>query len=165
MNKKKFEKFYSDNIDKIYRFVFFRVGGDKDLAEDLVSEVFMKAYNSFAVYDENISKSAWLITIARNHLANYWRDRKLTSPLPTGEDGEESESVWLDSGIVKFKQEENGRQVYELLEKLNPDEKEVVTFHYLFGYSYSEIAQMRGSSEGAVKVAAHRAIKKMRGRL
>lgn len=161
MDKKRFEKFYQENIDKIYRFVFFRVGGDKELAQDLVSEIFMKALKAFETYDEKISKSAWLITIARNHLANYWRDRKLTSSLPQDED-ENTEAVWLSSAISAFKGREHSQQAYELLETLEASEKEIVTFHYIFGYSYAEIAQMRGTSEGAIKVAAHRAIKKMR---
>ncbi len=158
--KKDFERFYQDHIDKVYRFVFFRVSGNKELAEDLVSEIFMKALTHFADYDKNVSVSAWIMTIARNHLANHWRDHKQTSPLPEDEE-ESSDKLWLNVAVSEFKTEETKRQLRELLERLSDQDREIVTFHYLLGYNYAEIAGMKGMTETAVKVAAHRAIKKL----
>lgn len=162
MQKKDFEKFYQDNVDKIYRFVFFRIGGNKELAEDLVSEIFMKALEKFESYDDKISRSAWIFTIAKNHLINHWRDTKPTASLTyTDENGDEVECQIADS-IDPNEERLKKAEIYELLAKLEPKEKDIVTFHYLMGYNYCEIAQMLGSSETAVKVAAHRAVKKMR---
>jgi len=158
--KAEFEKFYNTNIDKVYRFVFFRVGGNKELAQDLVSEIFMKAMEHFADYDRKKSVSAWIFTIAKNHLANYWRDNKQTSSLPEDED-ESSDGFWLKSAVNLFKKEAAKRQISELLEKLDESSREIVTFHYLLGYSYAEIADMKNMTEIAVKVAAHRAVKKL----
>jgi len=160
--KADFEKFYNENMDKIYRFVFFRVGANKELAEDLVSEIFMKALEKFDTYDEKISRSAWIFTIAKNHLINHWRDSKPVDSLPeVNEEGIENSS-WIKKTLEIHKQLLTKREIYDLLAKLDDDDREIVTFHYLVGYSYSEIAEMRGSTEAAVKVAAHRAIKKMR---
>ncbi len=158
--KNEFEQFYRDHIDKVYRFIFFRVGGNKDLAEDLVSEIFIKALNHFGEYDDTVSVSAWIMTIARNHLANHWRDQKQTSGLPEDEE-ESSDKFWLNIAVNKFKSEEIRRQLRELLDNLHEDDREIVTFHYLLGYNYAEIAAMKQMSETAVKVAAHRAIKKL----
>lgn len=162
--KADFERFYKENLDKIYRFVFFRVGADKELAEDLVSEIFIKALNAFDSYDEKISRSAWVFTIAKNHLANYWRDHKKESSLPGGEEEEtgESDAFWHKIAFKNYQQMVLKQQVYEFLEVLEGEEKDLVTLHYLFGYSYAEIAEMRESTEAAVKVAAHRALKKIR---
>jgi RNA polymerase sigma-70 factor, ECF subfamily len=159
-NKKEFEKFYNTHIDKVYRFVFFRIGGDKDLAQDLVSEIFMKALKHFFDYDEAKSVSAWIFTIAKNHLANYWRDKKQISFLPDDED-ELNNNFWLKSAINAFKKETDKRLVNELLEKLDEDAREIVTFHYILGYNYMEIAKMKNMSETAVKTAAYRAVKKL----
>ena len=52
MSKRKFEKFYNQHMDKVYRYVFFRVSRDRELAQDLVSEIFIKALNNFSKYDE-----------------------------------------------------------------------------------------------------------------
>src|SRR3989344_7447047 len=163
--KREFEKFYEEHFDKVYRFVFFRSGGDRETTEALVSEIFMKALQHFKDYDVKISKSAWIMTITRNHLFNHWRDTKKTYALPQGEDedGEfNSDSFWLKLGIQKWQKETNRQEAVQYLTKLEPEEAEIVTFHYLIGYNYAEIGQMKGMSEGAVKVAAHRAIKKLR---
>ncbi len=161
MNKKpEFEKFYNTHVDKVYRFVYFRIGGDKTLAQDLVSEIFIKALEHFMDYDEKKSRSAWIFTISKNHLANYWRDRKPTSALPEDEN-ESNDDFWLKSAINLAKKDVVKRQISELLETLDENAREIVTFHYLLGYSYAEIADMKGMSETAVKVAAHRAVKKL----
>ncbi|MEK7131788.1 MAG: RNA polymerase sigma factor [Patescibacteria group bacterium] len=161
MNKKaEFEKFYNTHIDKVYRFVYFRIGADKVLAQDLVSEIFIKALENFINYDEKKSRSAWIFTIAKNHLANHWRDKKPVGSLPEDED-EANDDFWLKSAVSAFKKEATKRQVYDLLEELDTSSREIVTFHYLLGYNYAEIAAIKNMSETAVKVAAHRAIKKL----
>lgn len=159
-NKKEFEKFYNTHVDKVYRFVFFRVGGNKDLAQDLVSEIFIKTLEHFSDYDEKKSVSAWIFTIAKNHLANHWRDTKPTSSLPEDE-AEANDVFWLKSAVNLFQKEAAKRHVSELLARLDENSREIVTFHYILGYSYAEIAAIRDMSETAVKVAAHRAIKKL----
>ena len=169
MSKREFEKFYNNHLDKVYRFVFFRCNGNRELTEDLVSEIFMKALEHFDSYDEKVSKSAWIMTITRNHLANYWRDSKKTSLLPEDEDREDQEGTgdgfWLAAAKHIFEKEKSQSEVYELLAKIEPAEAELVTFHYILGYSYAEIGELKGQTEGAVKVAAHRALKKLRSLL
>jgi len=169
-HKKLFENFYNTNIDKIYRFVFFRTGQNKELAEDLVSEIFFKVLKNFENYDEKISRSAWIFTIAKNHLANYWRDnaKKIDVSLSetTIRDDENGdiaiEEKWFESSFKKFEDYETKREIYDMLAKLDAVDQDLVTLHYLFGYNYNEIAQMKGKTETAIKVAVHRVIKKMR---
>lgn len=160
--KKEFEKFYKANIDKVFRFVFFRCQ-DRELAEDLVSEIFIKVLNNFESYDSTRSQSAWVMTIAKNHLANYWRDRKVTVPIEGTDEDDDSEEDghWLKSALFEAEKQANKRFTYELLAKIPPEEAEIVTLHYIIGYSYSEIAAIQSKTEGAVKVAAHRIIKKL----
>lgn len=160
VKKHDFEKFYQTHLDKVYRFVFFRVSANKELAEDLVSEIFMKALEHFETYDPKISQSAWIMTICKNHMANYYRDKKPVGSLPEETD-ENVDSFWLNLASRAFKKESIKKEIYELLAKLDENTREIVTFHYIFGYSYLEIAEMKGMTETAVKVAAHRAIKKL----
>ncbi len=161
--KRNFEKFYQENFDKVYRFVFFRCQ-EKQQAEDLVSEIFMKVLENFSKYDESKSKTAWLMTITRNHLANYWRDRKVTVSIDASLDEENDapdDEKWLKSALFEAQKLANKSLVYEILEKLDPKEAEIVTLHYIFGYNYAEIAALNNMTEGAVKVASHRIVKKM----
>jgi RNA polymerase sigma-70 factor (ECF subfamily) len=167
MNRKKeFEQFYNDNLDKLYRFVFFRVGKDQNLAEDLISEIFMKVVENFDSYDVEKSRTAWLYTIAKNHLANYWRDKKdiqSLTEISEDDDVEDLEGSWFKTSVDKFKNQEENGSVYDILSTLAIEDREIVTFHYLYGYSYLEIAQMTNKTETAIKTTAYRAIKKLKG--
>ena len=163
MSKRRFEKFYNKHIDKVYRFVFFRVGQNKELTEDLVSEIFLKALDKFATYDENKSISAWIMTISKNHLANYWRSKKENVSLDEQQESEQhtQDKTIFGRAMKIFNKEQKIAEVYEIIENLGEEEKEIVTLHYICGYKYIEIAEMRGEKLSAVKVRAHRAIKKL----
>ena len=152
-----FERFYRKNVDRIYRYVFFRVGRNREVAEDLVSEIFMKAHRAFDSYDPSVSKSAWMYRIAHNHLANYYRDKKETVDL---------EDVVLtlpgEQGVETMIRKEEDAHLRAILDKLSPDDRKLVTMKYLEGYGYKDMAPILGSSATALKVATHRAMKKLK---
>ncbi|PJA45237.1 hypothetical protein CO174_04390 [Candidatus Uhrbacteria bacterium CG_4_9_14_3_um_filter_50_9] len=160
MKKGSFEAFYNKNLDRIYRYVFFRVGRNRDVCEDLVSEIFMKALKHFEKYDPDISESAWIYRIAHNHLANHFRDTKQSADIDdvkfflVGERGEET--------IIT---QEEQRHLYEALDKLEPDERRIVTMKYIEGYSYKEMSAVLDRTADALKVATHRTVKKLRSLL
>ncbi len=153
---RQFTKFYKANINRIYRFVFFRVN-DQDIAEDLTSEIFMKALNAFDRYDVKQSRSAWLYAIARNHLINYYRDKKETIDIDkiefelVGEDGRDT--MEKQSAVETLKR---------ALNKLSGHEQKLVTMKHLEGYTYAEMADVLGKSAGSLKVATHRALIKLK---
>ena len=160
MDKRAFETFYKANLDRIHRYVFFRVGRNESVAQDLVSEIFIKALNHFEKYDEKISRSAWIYRIAHNHLANYFRDKKPQVDLEdvsftlVGEDGRRSMEDW-----------EEHEKLEHALRKLPPDERRLVTLKYIEGYAYAEMAQILNRTADALKVATHRSIIKLRSLL
>lgn len=163
--KRDFEKFYNQHIDKVFRFVFFRVG-ERAKAEDLTAEIFLKVLEHFDSYDESRSKTSWLMTITKNHLANYWRDHKETVSTDAWIEEDRPEDGMLLSGAQRAQKREMARYaVAELLANLSPEERELVTLHYLAGYNYTEIAAMTGQTMGAVKVATFRVLKKLRQHL
>jgi len=158
MEKRAFEQFYKDNIDRIYRYVFFRVGHNEDVTQDLVSEIFMKALRNFHKYDPEISKSAWIYRIAHNHLANYFRDKK-----PQVDVDDVKYSLAGEDGRETLVQTEEQLQLEEALDQLDQDDRQLVTLKYIQGYSYKEMAEMIDKTSDALKVATHRAVKKLRG--
>ncbi len=152
-----FDRFYKENAGRIHRYVFFRVGRNREVAEDLVSEIFMKALNHFADYDPKISKSAWIYRIAHNHLANYYRDCKHNVDL------EDVATVLVgENGNVSMQNQEMQRQLQAALEHLPAEDRRLVTLKYLDGYSYIEMAEILDRSADALKVATHRAMQKLR---
>ncbi len=144
-------------MDRIFRYVFFRVGRNRDVAEDLVSEIFMKAFHAFAKYDPEVSRSAWIYRIAHNHLANFYRDRKQDVDLEDvtltaiGEDGHET-----------MQRRESEMLIDKSLSQLDKDERRLVTMKYLEGYGYEDMAPLLGKSADTLKVATFRAMKKLK---
>lgn len=157
MNKRDFKRFYYKNFDRIYRFVYFRVGADEEVAEDLVSEIFIKALEKFHTYDPAISASAWIYTIAKNHLANYFRSKYFRDVEPL-----ETEVWWQDNTWELIDHERDVRAFFWLLKQLNDYEQRLVTLKYIEGYNYKEMAQILGKQKVALRVATHRAVNKLK---
>ena len=157
MKKRDFEQFYNQHMERIYRYVFFRVGQNHAVCEDLVSEIFMKALQNFEKYDPEVSKSAWIYRIAHNHLANYYRGQK-----PQVDIEEVSYSLKGSDGREEFESVESTLKIREGLDALELPDRELVTLKYLEGYSYKEIGEIVGKSADAAKMATHRAMKALR---
>lgn len=156
MKKAKFRAFYTKHFDRVYRFVFFRVANNADVAEDLTSEIFMKALRSFEKYDEAKSESAWIMTIARNHLINHYRDKKEQVDL----DDVKFSLQGID-GERQVELEEDVRSLYEVMNTLTPQERRIIELKHLQGYKNKEIAEVLGKTEGACRIELHRAMKRL----
>lgn len=172
MSKEHFAKFYQQYLDKIYRFVLFRIGGRRELAEDLTSEIFLKALEHFESYSEEKSKAAWIFTIARNHLANYFRDTAKRVEVSLEEVDEnlhlevesqkEVKSILLDDGFEQLLKKDAERELWQALRMIEEEKRRFVTLKHLIGYNYKEIGEILEMSPGAVKVATHRAMKELK---
>jgi len=127
---------------------------NREVAEDLTSEVFMKALKAFASYDPKKSESAWIHTIARNHLKNHYRDTKKTEDIDDivlGYDGQR-----VEDEIDEI------RELRGHLAKLEKKDRQLLEMKYIQGFKYKEIGEILKKSTGAVRVEAHRALKKLR---
>lgn len=157
MHKSDFQDFYQTYLDRVYRFLYFRLGGKREVAEDLTSEIFMSALKHYATYDPSKSTSAWIMTITRNRLANYWRDLKQNAdvdelaPLLIGTDGR-----------VEMVRTELGMNLKDLLGMLDAKDRQLIEYKYLLGYNYKEMGELFDRSAGALKVETHRVMKKLR---
>ena len=145
MNKTDFKRFYKKHVDRVYRFVFFRVSTNREVAEDLTSEIFMKALKAFATYDPKKSESAWINTIARNHLKNYYRDQKRTEDIDDyafGYDGASAEEELdeireLQGNLAKL--EKKDKILLDSLEFL--EMKVLYSLELIILYLYDSIVQ------------------------
>lgn len=156
MDRRQFTAFYDANVKRIFRYVYFRVGKNRDVAEDITSEIFMKALEHFEKYDPKISLSAWIYRIAHNTVLNYWRDRKTTVDV-------EHMAIEAEIGGIDHRgRMQEKLDIEALLGNLTPEERELVTLKYLSGYRYVTMAEIVGKSTDAVKVATHRAMKKLK---
>lgn len=156
--KPSFEAFYRANLKRIYAFVFFRVGADKALAEDLVQDIFVKAFEAFGRYDPAISESAWIYTIARNHVINEMAKRRPAEPIEEVEDSIFAATDARERLAVR----DDERRLLEAIGSLSKDEAALIRMKYLEGWRYEELAEIFEKTPGTLRVQANRALNKIR---
>jgi len=160
--KKLFSKLYDQNIDKIYRFIFFKVSS-REIAEDLCAETFTKGWQSFKENHRDIDNPrAFLYQIARNLIVDHYRDKNKAEFVSF-----DSVPVSDPNADIKEKSETNSdlRNIKKALQNIKEDYQEVVVMRYLNDLKIPEIAKSLDKSEGAVRVQLHRALKALRTEL
>ena len=154
-----FEELYSAYVHDIYRFVYYRVR-NKEVAEDVTSDIFFKALKGITHFKEGQSFRAWIYTIARNALIDHYRKHKDIASL----DNEESPDVVDDAQGIEEKQHNVLilQQVKESLKALTEAQREIVTMRVWDELSYKEIAAITGKTEGNCKMIFSRAVGQLR---
>ncbi len=148
---KEFLNFYIQFKDKIYNYFWYRVGFDAVQAEDMTSEVFLKAYGNFGSFDRERRFQPWIYKIARNHLINFYRIQ--------GREVQLSES--RNSGIETAEEIEAKLEldaVMRCIQELEPYHRDVLLMRFVDGFENSEIADLLGKEEGAVRTQLSRAM-------
>ncbi len=138
---------------KIYNF-FYKMLQDKSVSEDLTQDVFVKVLRHRSSYKKGNFK-AWIYTIARNIFNTYYQNTLKNRQNIVQEDIKDVESISSNEDDIK--------QLHLALQKLNKQDRELIVMHRFQQMQYSQIAEILGSSENAVKVKTHRAIKKLKG--
>lgn len=145
---------YRQNIEPIYRYIYSRIGNRED-AEDLTSQVFLKAVRGLETERDEASIRSWLFQLARTTIADYWRQyyRGPTMPLTL---------VPPDAPVTEFVQDEARAPllVNKLLAELPENYRRVLQLRFLEGLSIKETAAEMGTSEGNVKVLQYRALRR-----
>jgi len=127
-------------------------------ASDLVQQTFLHLHRSRLDFRDGAQLKPWLFTIAMNLKREYFRraSRKPESPLEL--DGRADPSTGND----EHHRLEAADAVEFALSKLSPEQRDVISLHWLAGIPLPEVAQMVGASLSAVKVRAHRGYAAMR---
>jgi RNA polymerase sigma-70 factor (ECF subfamily) len=152
-----FGELYDLLFDRIYRFIFFRVG-HKETAEDLAEDVFVKAFQGIGKLQKETAFESWLYQIARNRITDYYRSKKLIIPLDEVENTLEYETNVVD--VVNL---ETQQKIFvKLLKELTTEQQIVIKLKFLEGLENDEIAAMLNKNEGSIRVIQHRAIAKLK---
>lgn len=152
-----FGRLYDHYSDTVYRYIYYRVGG-KATAEDLTSETFLRALRRIGTFTwQGRDFGAWLVTIARNLVADHFKSSRFRLEVTTGEmlDANEVERSPEDSVLESL----SNAALLEAVRKLNPQQQECVTLRFLQGLSVAETAQIMGKNEGAIKTLQYRAVR------
>ncbi|MCP2343488.1 sigma-70 family RNA polymerase sigma factor [Actinomadura rupiterrae] len=154
-----FGRLYDRYLDLVYRYVYYRVGSHS-LAEDLCSETFLRAWRRMADFNwQGKDFGAWLVTIARNLVADHFKSGRYrlevcTADLLEPERPQEGpERAVLDS-ITH-------RAVLAAVRRLGEEQRQCVVLRFLHGLSVAETAVVMGKKTGAVKALQYRAVRSL----
>jgi RNA polymerase sigma-70 factor (ECF subfamily) len=172
------EPAYREIIRRYERPVFslvFRMVRDRETAEDLSQEAFIKVLNHIDRYNPEFKLSSWLFKIANNVAIDFLRKRELDTVsidgsrwATTAEDAEAS-SIDLDSGdespLERLEAKELGKAIEAAIERLRPEYRSCIMLRHVEGRSYEEIAATLDLPLGTVKTYIHRARKQLQDAL
>lgn len=152
----KFADLYEIHFERIYAFLVARVR-DRDIAEDLTSEVFHKALANLRTYEwRGAPFGAWLMRIAANALAD--QSKRAAREFPSAEDPPDiGVSAEPDLDAI-----ENRARLFRLVSELPGSQRRVIQQRFVEQRSIREIARQLGRSEGAVKQLQFRALQSLR---
>lgn len=163
-----FGRLYDSYVDTVFRYVLFRLG-DRELAEDLTSETFLRALRRISsVSYQGRDVGAWFITIARNLILDHVKSSRYRREITTAE--------IADAGILPFPSTDTGHEsgpehqvlamatkdeLFRCIEALGDDQRECIVLRFLQGLSVAETAEIMNRNEGAVKALQHRAVRRL----
>ncbi len=152
-----FQTLYEENFVNVYRFVYKNLR-NREEAEDVTSQIFLKALRYLDPEQNSQSARSWLFKIAHTTIADYWRSHYRASVS--------SLDVRLEIGleepveeVILGTNELAAERVYNLLEALPERYREVLRCRFLFNLSIRETAATMRISEANVKVLQYRALK------
>lgn len=163
MNSKKIDKYIKRFMEgdqdafnviyhETYTYVYLTIRnytGSVVYVEDLIQETYMKVIDSLESYTLGTNFYAWVTSIARNLTINYLKNRNrveirdITDPC--------------------FEKEIENLEISHYLDKLLDNEKEIVIYHLVFGFSFKKISELTGLSYNQVYYTYKKAVERIRG--
>lgn len=154
-----FADLYDRYVDQTFAYVYRRVG-HRQVAEDLVGDVFLRAYRRLSTFEwQGVDLGAWIMTIARNRVHDHFKsarfrlerttDEVRDDPTPTGPDDPERVAVG----------KELTRALGQALARLKDDHREVIELRFVHDLSVAETAAVLERSIGATKALQYRALR------
>lgn len=155
-NAEAFGQLYDAYMERIYRFIYFRVE-DQQTAEDITSQVFMRAWNNLDRFRLGRTPYlAWLYTIAHNAVIDHYRTRKVTTAL---EDVRLSQPDYAEVVENEIDIKVEMKSIKSAMQTLTGDQQQVLMLKFIEGMSNDEIARHLGKREGAVRALQMRGLR------
>ena len=169
------EAAYRELIRRYERPVFslvLRMVRDRQLAEDLAQETFIKALNAISSYRPEFKFSSWIFKIANNAAIDHLRRRELDTlsidGAPNATSAEDIEATALQVGdkgetpLAELEARELGTAIEQAIGRLRPEYRSCIMLRHVEGLAYEEIAQLLDLPLGTVKTYIHRARHELR---
>ncbi len=161
--------------NEVFRFCYHYLR-DIEMAKDAVQEVFLRLYIARDRYDTEKSFKPWILCIARNLCLNEIKRQKLIHfetfegyiENQNREEKEEKEGINAPKTLTPFEQlviNEKQKVLWEELNNLPEEAREIVVLRYFERLHARDIAEIMGSTEGAIRTRLHRVLKYLKERL
>jgi RNA polymerase sigma-70 factor (ECF subfamily) len=144
---------FRENASRIYRFIYAKVG-NREAAEDLTSQVFLKAVRWLAQDRSADSIRSWLYTVARCTVADYWREQSQHPTVPL----DDPDAVLFCGREGPEEVRRTRERAWRILDALPQREREVLRLRFLHGYTAPEIGLVLGLTPGNVRILQMRAL-------
>lgn len=142
----------------IFNYIYYRIGQQKELAEDLAEEIFMKVWEKRNLFEKDKAKlKVWIYSITKHHLIDFYRknahsvevslEHQLTEP------GAENTELTQDLYLIDVK---------AAMKNLSSEEQELITLRYINDYSIEEVADVFNTNYQNAKVKINRSVQKLK---
>ncbi|HSW95545.1 MAG TPA: RNA polymerase sigma factor [Patescibacteria group bacterium] len=152
---------YDRYVDAVYRYVFYRVRNEAE-AEDVTSDVFMRALRAIPKYEPRQAFLAWLYRIARNAVIDRSR-RQAARQQVSFEDAlahpNADQVVNPDAGLLAGS---DASVVRVAMQQLTPLQQEILVLRYVEGYDTKTISKLVGKRDGTIRGIEFRALSALR---
>lgn len=155
-----FAELYHRHFERVYRFLAVSCGDQAD-AQDLTTQTFLAALEGIETFRGDSSFLTWLLGIARNKRAMFYRSRKREIDLETA--GDLIDPAPSPESLAGKRLQM--QQVSRALQKIQPERAEAILLYLFSGLSASEAGQVLNKSEGAVKMLVLRGLRDLRRQL
>ncbi len=172
------ERAHRELVRRYQRPVFsliYRMVRDRERAEDLAQETFVKVLNALDSYRSEYKFSSWIFKIANNAAIDQLRRKELDTlsldgaPDAVTAERQEGTSLQLPHGgespLDELEARELGSQIEQAIAALRPEYRSCIMLRHVQGYAYEEIAEMLDLPLGTVKTYIHRARSELRNLL
>jgi RNA polymerase sigma-70 factor (ECF subfamily) len=155
-----FGSLYNNYFERIFRFVYKRLGGKEELAGDLTQQTFMKAMANIHKYeDRGLAFSSWLYRIAQNEVLMHFRSQKTVSTVAIEE--RMFKNMCDEANIVHYMSQDDQEKLINLLNDMEQEHLDLIELRFFQGLSFKEIADIYSISEPNAKMRVYRILEKL----
>lgn len=160
-DQKYFGELYNTYFNRIFRFVFKRLGGNEEAACDLTQQTFIKAMANMNKYeDRGLPFSSWLFRIAQNEVSMFFRSQKNGYTVEI-EDWRMKDLV-TEGGILGYMTQEDQEKLIGLLNEMEQEHLDLIELRFFQELSFKEIAEIYNITEPNAKMRVYRILEKLK---
>jgi RNA polymerase sigma-70 factor (ECF subfamily) len=164
-----FDMLVKHYLKPVYNFVF-RLSNNKNEANDIVQEVFVKVWKNLKKFNPDKNFKTWILTIARNTTIDWLRKKRNIVFSELNRLDEEGGEKYFEETIADieplpdeiFMKKELDKEVEKVLSKLRPDFREIILLHYTEELTFEQISEIVGKPLNTVKSQHRRALNTLR---